>query len=124
MSHTRRGEGRGAFPLEEGEWIFGSTDQRSVLVTPRPARRVAQSKCVGFSVVSDSATPWTVAARLLCPWDSPGKNTVWVAIPFSRDLPKPGSEPGSSALQADSLPSEPPGKSLLVITGFSFWWSL
>ena len=20
-------------------------------------------------------TPWTVAARLLCPWDSPGKNT-------------------------------------------------
>ena len=25
-------------------------------------------------VVSDSATPWT-AARLLCPWDSSGKNT-------------------------------------------------
>ena len=21
------------------------------------------------------ATPWIVAARLLCPWDSPGKNT-------------------------------------------------
>jgi len=21
------------------------------------------------------ATPWTVATRLLCPWDSPGKNT-------------------------------------------------
>ena len=21
-----------------------------------------------------STTPWTVAARLLCPWDSPGKN--------------------------------------------------
>ena len=21
------------------------------------------------------ATPWTVACRLLCPWDSPGKNT-------------------------------------------------
>ena len=27
------------------------------------------------SVLSDSATPWTVAARLLCPWYSPGKNT-------------------------------------------------
>ena len=26
-------------------------------------------------VVSDSATPCTVAARLLCPWDSPGKNS-------------------------------------------------
>ena len=26
------------------------------------------------------------------------------------DLPNPGMEPGSPALQADSLPSEPPGK--------------
>ena len=26
------------------------------------------------------------------------------------DLPDPGMEPGSPALQADSLPSEPPGK--------------
>ena len=30
----------------------------------------------------------------------------WVAIPFSGDLPNPGVEPGSPALQADSLPSE------------------
>ena len=30
----------------------------------------------------------------------------WIAIPFSRDLPDPGIEPGSPALQADSLPSE------------------
>ena len=28
----------------------------------------------------------------------------------SRDLHNPGIEPGSPALQADSLPSEPPGK--------------
>ena len=34
----------------------------------------------------------------------------WVAIPFSRDLPDPGIEPESPTLQADSLPSEPPGK--------------
>ena len=34
----------------------------------------------------------------------------WVAHPFSRDLPDPGIEPGSPTLQADSLPSEPPGK--------------
>ena len=27
------------------------------------------------SVVSDSVTPWTVACRLLHPWDSLGKNT-------------------------------------------------
>ena len=34
----------------------------------------------------------------------------WVAIPFSRDLPGPGIKPRSPALQADSLPAEPPGK--------------
>ena len=36
----------------------------------------------------------------------------WVAIPFSRggDLPDPGIEPTSPALQAASLPWEPPGK--------------
>ena len=34
----------------------------------------------------------------------------WVAVPFSRDLPNPGIEPRSPALQADSLPAEPQGK--------------
>ena len=32
----------------------------------------------------------------------------WVVNPFSRDLPDPGIEPGSPALQADSLPAELP----------------
>ena len=30
----------------------------------------------------------------------------WVPIPFQADLPDPGIEPGSSALQADSSPTE------------------
>ena len=34
----------------------------------------------------------------------------WVAILLSRDLPDPGIELGSPALQADSLLSKPPGK--------------
>ena len=34
----------------------------------------------------------------------------WVAMPSSKDLPDPGIEPGSPALRADSLLSEPPGK--------------
>ena len=34
----------------------------------------------------------------------------WVAFPFSRDLCDPGMEPGSPALQVDSLPAELPGK--------------
>ena len=34
----------------------------------------------------------------------------WVAIPFSRRSSQPRDQPGSPSLQADSLPSEPPGK--------------
>ena len=36
----------------------------------------------------------------------------WVAFPFSRGPSRPRIEPGSPTLQAGSLPSEPPGKSL------------
>ena len=34
----------------------------------------------------------------------------WVAIPSPGDLPNPGMETSSLALQADSFLSEPPGK--------------
>ena len=34
----------------------------------------------------------------------------WVAIPFSRDLPKPGIKPRFPALQVDFLTAEPPWK--------------
>ena len=37
--------------------------------------------------------PWTVAARLLCPWDSPGKKLQsGLPSPPQRDLPDPGIE--------------------------------
>ena len=56
-------------------------------------------------------------------WSPPGSSLhgisqarmEWVAIPFSGGLPDPGIEPRSPTLQADSLPSEPPGK----ITGIN-----
>ena len=40
------------------------------------------------------------------------RQEYWSGLPFPSpgDLPNPGIEPGSSALQADSLPSEPTGK--------------
>ena len=34
----------------------------------------------------------------------------WVAFPSPGDLPDSGIEPWSPALQADALPSKPPGK--------------
>ena len=49
--------------------------------------------------------------RLLCSWDSPGKNTaVCCHFLLQGNLPNPGTEPRSPALQAASLPTEPPGK--------------
>ena len=40
----------------------------------------------------------------------------WSGLPFPSpgDLPDPGIEPASPELQADSLPSEPPGKPILL----------
>ena len=40
------------------------------------------------------------------------RQEYWSGLPFPSpwDLPDPGIEPGSPALQADALPSEPPGK--------------
>ena len=40
------------------------------------------------------------------------RQEYWNGLPcsFPGDLPGPGIEPGSPTLQADSLPSEPPGK--------------
>ena len=40
------------------------------------------------------------------------RQECWSGLPFPSpgDLPNPGIEPWSPALQADALPSEPPGK--------------
>ena len=48
----------------------------------------------------------------------------WVAISFSRDLPDPGIEPGSPALQADTLLSEPPGKPSVQAYFFHSFWKI
>ena len=63
-------------------------------------------------LVSDSiAAPWTVAHQVPL-FTEFSSQAHWNGMPFPspRDLPGPGIEPGSPALQADSLPSEPPGK--------------
>ena len=57
------------------------------------------------------ATPWTVAYQAL-PSMGFSRQECWSGLPFPSpgDLPDPGIEPGSPGLQADALPSEPPGK--------------
>ena len=57
------------------------------------------------------ATPWTVAYQAPLSMGF-SKQECWSGLPFPSpgDLPDPGIEPGSPSLQADALPSEPPGK--------------
>ena len=56
-------------------------------------------------------TPWTVAhqAPLFMEF-SRREYWSWLPFPSPADLPDPGIKPRSPALQADSLPSELPGK--------------
>ena len=55
-------------------------------------------------------TPWTVDSQAPLYMEF-SRQEYWSGLPFSspRDLPNLGIEPGSPALQADALPSEPPG---------------
>ena len=63
------------------------------------------------SVVWDSATSWTVAHQAPLSMGF-SRQENWSGLPFPSpgDLLKPGIDPGSPSLQADSLPCEPPGK--------------
>ena len=58
------------------------------------------------------ATPWTVAYHAPLSMGF-SRQEYWSGLPFPspEDLPDPEIEPGSPALEADALPSEPPGKS-------------
>ena len=69
-----------------------------------------------FSHAPLSATPWTVA--LQAPLSVRfSRQEYWSGVPHSTpgDLPDPGIEPGSPALQADALLSEPPGKTTTIM---------
>ena len=64
-----------------------------------------------FSHVRLCATPQTPAHQAP-PSLGFSKQEHWSGVPFPSpgDLPNPGIEPRSPTLQADALPSEPPGK--------------
>ena len=55
-------------------------------------------------------------AKLLCLWGF-SRQEYWSGLPGPplEDLPNPGVEPRSPTLQADSFPSEPPGKPIITL---------
>ena len=70
-----------------------------------------ESQNVSLSVIFDSVTPWTVAHPVPLSMDFPRqKYCSGQPFPSPGDLPDAEIEPGSSALQADSLLPEPSKK--------------
>ena len=75
--------------------------------------------CV-LSWVRFFVTPWT-AARLLCPWSFPGKNTgVSCHVLLQGIFQTRGIEPVSPALAGRFITTEPPGKP----TNISNWYHI
>ena len=77
---------------------------------------VSTDVCSQFlSCVQLLATPWTVTHQALLS-TAILRQEYWSGLPLPSpgNLPDPGIEPGPPVLQADSLPSESPGKPLLT----------
>ena len=89
--NTKPNQGRGIQELRVVCQKGGHPSKRKVLVT--------QSRTLWTRV--DCSPPGSSVHGIL-----QARILEWVSIPFSRDLPDPGIEPGSPPLQADSLPSE------------------
>ena len=72
-------------------------------------------KVKSLSCVQLFVTPWTVAYQAPQSVEF-SRQEYWSELPFLSpgDLPNPGIEPRSPALQADVLPSVPPGKPRLI----------
>ena len=100
-------------PMDRGAWraiVHGVSKESNT--TWRLNNKSRKLK-YGTTPVGLFATPWTTEATASVQRILQAKILEWVAIFFSRGSfrPKDGA-PGFPVLQADSLPSEPPGKPL------------
>ena len=103
-------------PLDEGTvtsshaWRIPWTEKPGRLqATAWRATSVQSSSVQSLSCVRLFATPWTVA-RQAPPSMEFSRQEYWSGLPFPSpgDLPNPGIEPRSPALQAEALTSELP----------------
>ena len=70
-----------------------------------PVKVLVAQSCPTLYDPMDSSLPTSSVRGIL-----QARKLEWVVIPSPGDLPDPGIELRSPALQADSLPFEPPGK--------------
>ena len=84
---------------------------------------VCECACQLLISVQVFVNPWTVARQAPLSIES-SRQEQWSGLPFPSPghLPNPGIEPGSPALQTDSLPSESPGKPKTEVQFFCFFF--
>ena len=102
-------------------FIEGKLLYRSFLLSVKPQHESAIKWVKSLSHVQLFATPWTVGHQAPPSMGFP-RQEYWSGLPFPSpgDLPNPRIKPGSPALQADALTSEPPGINIFP----PFWTSL
>ena len=81
--------------------------KRARLLTQKQVKVLVGQSCLTL------CNPWTVACQALLFMEF-SRQEYWSGLPFppSRELFDPGIKPRSPAFQADSLPTEPPEKTL------------
>ena len=85
---------------------------------------IYESESVSHPVMSDSVTQWTIALQSPLSIRFP-RQECWSVWPFPSpgNLHDAGIKPRSPALQADSLPAEPPGKPCIYIYMHVCFWN-
>ena len=111
--------GGGAF-ADTGTHVW--SPRRTTFCKLWPDSRKKEKKVKSISCVRLFVTPWTVAHQAP-PSMEFSRQEDWSGwpLPSPGDLPGPGIEPRSPALQADTLLSEPPGKSYISINDFQIY---
>ena len=106
------------------KWFWQNQISRTFLNVPNVLWMFCE--CVVTSVVSDSGPYGLWSTRLHCPWDSPGKNTGMDGHALLQGISlTQGSNLSLLSLlhwQADSLPLEPPGKPMDVLSCLVAQW--
>ena len=77
-----------------------------------------KSESVSYSIISDSVIPWIIAHQAPLSMEL-FRQEYWSGFPLPSpgDLPDPGIQLRSLALQADPLPSKAPGKPVVGFQG-------
>ena len=99
------------YPKGYGKPLKAFKLSNDIIFAVTPALRTHFVVVLLLSHVQLFATLWTVACQTPLSMGLP-RQKYWSGLPFPspRSLPNPGIEPRSPVLQADSSPSESPGK--------------